>query len=168
MYRRASSRSSTRPWSRCSGLFGIHIIAPDLAVVPPANGAFSMMMTEAPCEAAVAAADAPAAPQPTTTTSATPSHSLPQSALASAAITTRSSPTSTLPPGVYMDSIRSAKRRDTTLALDLAGRRHLVVVGIELAAADRRKLADLLLLVEQLVRLVDLGLDELEHRPDSR
>src|SRR5690349_14528639 len=52
-----------------SGFSGTHIQPPDQAVAPPTTGAFSATSTSSPCQAAVTAADRPAAPAPTTSRS---------------------------------------------------------------------------------------------------
>ena len=80
MYRMASSRGSATPRARMKRLLGIHIVALDLAVVPPVKAARSNTSTLHPHLAAAHAAVSPAAPLPTTTTSTTRVHSEPQSA----------------------------------------------------------------------------------------
>ncbi|MNC41054.1 hypothetical protein D3C75_898020 [compost metagenome] len=57
------------PARRASGLHGTHIQPPDQAVAPPNTGSFSTTTTFWPCQAAVTAADRPAAPEPMTRTS---------------------------------------------------------------------------------------------------
>src|SRR6476646_12144321 len=51
------------------GLFGIHTMPPDSAVVPPTTSPFSNSPTVAPAPRAASAATSPAAPVPSTTTS---------------------------------------------------------------------------------------------------
>ncbi|MND97067.1 hypothetical protein D3C76_561220 [compost metagenome] len=57
------------PARRANGLQGTHIQPPDQAVAPPKTASFSTRMTFCPCQAAVTAADNPAAPEPMTRTS---------------------------------------------------------------------------------------------------
>ena len=50
------------PARRARGLHGTHAQPPDHAVAPPNTGSFSTTITFRPCQAAVTAADSPAAP----------------------------------------------------------------------------------------------------------
>src|SRR3954447_22540745 len=59
------------PAALASGLRGIHSQPPDHAVVPPSCFSFSTTMTSRPSDAAVTAADSPAAPEPITSRSQT-------------------------------------------------------------------------------------------------
>src|ERR1700742_1948551 len=77
MYFIAQSFGSFHPRLAISGLFGIQYSPPDLAVVPPTTGAFSINITEAPESTALVAAANPAPPPPTTITSAVASNFCP-------------------------------------------------------------------------------------------
>src|SRR5690606_30258630 len=61
--------SSSRPSAFIKWLPGIQIYPPDVAVVPPKTGAFSVSRTSSPAFFAVIAAAKPAAPEPITKTS---------------------------------------------------------------------------------------------------
>src|SRR4051794_9565146 len=76
-YVRGPSTSSTTPSARASGFSGTHIQPPDHAVAPPQVASFSATTTRRPCQAAVTAADRPAAPAPITSRSQSTRYTIP-------------------------------------------------------------------------------------------
>ena len=79
--RRASPAVSFMPARRGTGLFGLHKPPPEHDVVPPRYSACSTTSASSPCAPALSAVTSPAAPDPATSASTSPSN-LPSTSIA--------------------------------------------------------------------------------------
>ena len=107
---------SGTPAASSTGLFGIQMPAPERAAEPPKVGAFSTTTTLSPRFAAVSAAVIPAAPEPTTTTSYSPSSGAAPAAGAAASPDVTARPTPAAVPRRIWRRVRSVSMAHSSLA----------------------------------------------------